>query len=167
MKKIKISFLLSVIMALFFQMLFSISADGQQIIQGTIPKAIARLGLKPIKRLDTTQQLSFTIGLPLRNQKALEERLSQIYDPNSTMYHHFQTTEQFTAEFDPTETDYQTLMSFCKGNGLKITGTTKNRMVLEVRGTVTNIERALHVTMNRYQNQQKHEPSLLRTKNLS
>ena len=155
MKNIKISFLFSVVLVLLFETVFSISVDGQQIIHGNVPKAIARLGIKPIGQMDTTHQLSFTIGLPLRNEAALKKRLHQIYDPASPMFHHYQTVEQFTAEFGPTESDYHQVISFCKANGLIIIDTTKNRMTIEVRGEVGKIERAFHVILNRYMHPNK------------
>jgi uncharacterized repeat protein (TIGR03803 family) len=95
--------------------------------------------------------LNLAIGLPLRNQEALTNRLRQIYDPASPNYRHYLTPEQFTEQFGPTEKDYQAVISFAKANGLTVTATHPNRMLVDVSGSVTDIERALHVTLRVYQ----------------
>ena len=47
--------------------------------------------------------------------------------------------------------DYQDLIAFVKANGLTVSGTRPNRMVMDVKGAVTDIEKAFHVTMRVYQ----------------
>ena len=124
-------------------------AAGTQVLRGHVPAAVARQ--HPVGRFPNTNRLNLAIGLPLRNQEALTNLLRQIYNPASTNYHHYLTPEQFTKMFGPTEKDYQAVMAFAKANGLKITGTHPNRMLVDVNGTAGNIERALHVTMRTYQ----------------
>jgi subtilase family serine protease len=53
--------------------------------------------------------------------------------------------------FGPTEKDYATVVAFAKANGLEVTTTHPNRMLVDVRGTVANIQKAMHVTMHLYQ----------------
>jgi subtilase family serine protease len=86
------------------------------------------------------------------HQEALTHLLGQIYDPASPNYHHFLTPEQFTARFVPTEADYQSVIAFAKANGLTITGRHPNRMLVDVSGSVADIERMMHVTMHVYKN---------------
>ncbi|HEX7618146.1 MAG TPA: protease pro-enzyme activation domain-containing protein, partial [Verrucomicrobiae bacterium] len=90
------------------------------------------------------------IGLPLRNQAALGMLLSEIYSPASTNYHRYLTPEQFTERFGPTEQDYQTVIAFAKRNGLTVTATHANRVLLDVSGPVPDIERAFGVTLRTY-----------------
>ena len=98
-----------------------------------------------------TNQLNLAIGLPLRNREALTNLLRQIYDPASPNYHHYLTPDQFTEKFGPTEKDYQAVIAFAKANGLTVTGTHPNRMLVDVSGSVANIQKAMHVTMRVYQ----------------
>jgi subtilase family serine protease len=100
--------------------------------------------------LPPTQRLSLAIGLPLRNQEELDALLQQLYDPASPNFHHYLTPEQFTARFGPTENDYQLLMDFAKSNGLRVTVTHPNRVVLDVEGTVVDIQKAFHTTLRTY-----------------
>ena len=97
-----------------------------------------------------TNTLPLAIGLPLRNEAALNELLQQLYDPHSTNFHRFLTPQEFTARFGPTEQDYQTVRSFAEGNGLTVVGTYPNRVVLDVEGCASNVEQAFHTTLQTY-----------------
>jgi subtilase family serine protease len=120
-----------------------------QTLRGHVPEVLSRL--QSVGRLSSSTNLHLAIGLPLRNQEALTNSLQQIYDPGSANYHHYLTPEQFAARFGPTEQDYQKVINFAKANGLTVTGTHPNRLLLDVNGAVADIEKALHVTMRVYQ----------------
>jgi uncharacterized repeat protein (TIGR01451 family) len=60
------------------------------------------------------------------------------------------TPEQFADQFGPSEEDYQKVANFAKVSGLQIAGTYSNRMLLDVRGKVSDIQRAFHVTLRIY-----------------
>jgi subtilase family serine protease len=124
---------------------------GRQILPGHIPLAVPRLHLQPSGALAATQHLKLAIGLPLRNLESLTNLLGQIYDPASPNYHHYLTPQQFTEQFGPTEQDYQAVIAFAKANGLTVTGTHPNRVLVDVDGTVAEVQQAFHVTMRVYQ----------------
>ena len=96
-------------------------------------------------------KLSLAIGLPLRNQEALTNLLARIYDPASPQYRQYLTSDQFTAMFGPTEEDYQKLTAFVQARGLTVTRTHPNRMILDVKGSVAEIEKAFQVSLRLYQ----------------
>ncbi len=123
---------------------------GRQMLHGHVPPAIARFNLQPLNRLPSTNQLNLAIGLPLRNQAALDKLLAEIYDPASTNYHRYLAPEQFTAQFGPTEADYQSLIAFAKTNGLTVTATYPNRALLDVSGNVATVEKVFRVKLNEY-----------------
>ena len=125
------------------------SATAQEILRGHVPKAVARL--QSTGELPKTQRLNIVIGLPLRNQPALTAFLQQLYDPNSPQYHKFLTPDQFTEKFGPTESDYQAVIAYAHAQGLTVTKTHPNRMLVDVGGSVADIQKALHVTMRLYQ----------------
>lgn len=124
---------------------------GQKILAGHVPSAIARLNLQSMGDLSTSTNLRLAIGLPLRNQGEMADLLREIYDPGDPHYHHFLTPEQFTQMFGPSEADYQAVVAFVQTNGLTVAGTYSNRMLLDVNGTVADIEKAFHVTLRMYQ----------------
>jgi hypothetical protein len=115
-----------------------------------VPAAVARLHLQPVGNLPSSQRLNLVIGLPLRNSQALDQFLEQLYDPASTIFHQYLTPEQFTERFGPTEEDYQAVIAFAQRNHLTITATSANRLVLNVSGSVADIQQAFHVTMRSY-----------------
>ena len=126
-----------------------VCAAERQVVHVHLPAAAARL--QPLGPMGSSQPLNLAIGLPLRNQEALTNLLQQIYDPASPNYHHFLTPEQFTEQFGPSEQDYRAVIAFAKANGLTVTAEHPNRMLVDVSGSVADIERALHVTMQVYQ----------------
>ena len=129
-----------------------VEAAGLKVLPGhTIPADVAALKLQPIGNVAATARLHLAIGLPLRNREALTNLLEQIYDPASPNYHHYLTPEQFTEMFGPSEQDYQTVIAFAKANGLTVSGTSSNRLLVDVDAAVPDIERAFHVKMRLYQ----------------
>ena len=124
---------------------------GKQLLHGHVPPAIAHFHLQPMNRLPATNRLNLAIWLPLRNQEALNKLLAEIYDPASTNYHRYLTPEQFTAQFGPTEQDYQSLIHFAQTNGLTVTATYPNRVLLDVSGNTASVEKVFHVKLNVYQ----------------
>ena len=105
----------------------------------------------PLRHSSRWTRLNLAIGLPLRDREGLTNLLQQLYDPASPNYHRFLTPEQFAERFGPTEKDYQAVVKFAQTHGLIVTGKHPNRTLVSVRGTVADIERAFHVTLNEYQ----------------
>jgi len=86
----------------------------------------------------------------MRNETELSDLLNQIYDPSSPIYHHYLTPAQFTERFGPSIQDYQAVIAYAKKHGLRVTATYSNRMLVDVNGSVPDIERAFHLKMNVY-----------------
>jgi len=101
-------------------------------------------------RLPATQTMRLVIVLPLRNQAELDSFLQEVYDPTSPSYRKFLTVDEFTSRFGPTQEDYDTVIQFAERHGLTVVGTSRNRVNLDVTGTVANIESAFHLNMGVY-----------------
>ena len=123
-------------------------ANAQQVLSGHVPQAVA--SSRELKSVATTTRLNLAIGLPLRNQNELDELLAELQDPESPNFKHYLTAQQFAAELGPTEQDYQSLIQFSHEDGLVVTGTHSNRLLLDVSGETSAIEKALHVKMMVY-----------------
>ena len=111
-----------------------------------------------LNRLPATQSLRLNIALPLRNESELDDLLQELYDPQSPSFHQFLSVQEFTERFGPTEEDYAAVIRFARQNGLTVTGTSPNRMVVDVTGSVADIERAFHVNMGVYQHPTEERP---------
>ena len=48
-------------------------------------------------RLAESQMMTLDVVLPIADQSALDQFLSELYDPNSPSYHHYLTPAEFTA----------------------------------------------------------------------
>ena len=101
--------------------------------------------------LPKSQKIELAIVLPLRNEAQLDALLKRLYDPSSVDYQKFLSVEEFTSQFGPTEADYQAVVDFATKNGLTVTGTTKNRLIVPVEGTAAQINAAFNVSMGLYQ----------------
>jgi subtilase family serine protease len=120
-----------------------------QSLQGHVPAVVA--GLQPVGRLPSTNVLHLAIALPLRNRDALANLVQRLYDPASPDYHHYLTPDQFTGRFGPSQEDYQALSNFANANGLTVTATHPNRTLLDVSGSVADVEKTFHVVLHVYQ----------------
>jgi Pro-kumamolisin, activation domain len=110
---------------------------------------------KVIGQMAATDRLNVALTLPLRNEGQLDLLLEQRYDRTSPQYRQFLTVEQFTEQFGPTPADYQKVREFAEKYGLTVTNTSVNRLVLDVSGTVAEIEAAFQVHMQVYQHPTK------------
>jgi uncharacterized repeat protein (TIGR01451 family) len=123
-------------------------------LHGHVPAIVSHLQQKG--DLPAATDLQLAIGLPLRNCEALTNLLQQIYDPSSTNYHHYLSPEQFAAQFGPTEQDYQAVIHFAQANGLSVTATSPNRMLLNVSGKASKVEKAFNVALHTYAHPSEH-----------
>jgi subtilase family serine protease len=117
-------------------------------LAGHIPPTVSQL--VPAGNLPATNELRLAIGLPLRNPDALTNLIARMYDPADSNYRRFLTPQEFTERFGPTIAQYDRVISFAKTNGLAVVGIHPNRIVLDVRGAVADIERAFHTKLLNY-----------------
>lgn len=126
------------------------AAQEMKTLYGHVPAAISRYHLKPTGQLAPDSVLNLTISLPLQNQQALNNLLQQVYDPSSSNYHHYLTPDQFNAQFGPSDEDYKMALNFAKVNGLNVVATYSNRMILDISGKASDIEKAFQVRLHTY-----------------
>ncbi|MEO7719031.1 MAG: RICIN domain-containing protein [Capsulimonas sp.] len=116
---------------------------------GSVHRGVAQS--RALSRLDASSGLELAISLPVRNQALLDATIQELYDPNSPNYHQYFSVDDFNKTFGPTDQDYNTVITFLKAHGLAVSQTYKNRMIVDVRGSIGSIEQTFHVHMNRYQ----------------
>ncbi|HEY6250609.1 MAG TPA: protease pro-enzyme activation domain-containing protein [Candidatus Angelobacter sp.] len=122
-----------------------------QVLQKHVRPVVANAQVVPMGTLPLTQRMKLAIMLPLRNQGELTSLLGRLSDPSSPDYHHFLSVDQFTEQFGPTVQDYQAVIDFAKANGFDVTDTPANRLLVDVEGSVAQIQQAFHVSMRVYQ----------------
>ena len=113
-----------------------------------IPKAVGKA--RAVDHLQATKRLSLSLAIEPRNAEAISSFVDSLYDPGSPQYRHFVTPEQYGAMFGATEQDYAALQDWAKSKGFTVKKTFKNRLVLSVEASVSDIEKAFKVSMNVY-----------------
>ncbi len=104
-----------------------------------------------LSRLPATESLRLHMVLPLRNQAGLDKFLRDVSDPASPSYRHFLTVSEFTAQFGPSEEDYDALTRYATSNGFQVVGGSRDGMDLQIEAPVAAIEKAFNLSMNIYQ----------------
>ncbi|MGA7220065.1 MAG: S53 family serine peptidase [Candidatus Sulfotelmatobacter sp.] len=104
-----------------------------------------------VGHLPSNQMMQVQVILQHRNQAGLDQFLKEQQDRTSPNYHKVLTVDQFTEQYGPSRADYETVKAFLQKNGLEILSGSRNRMLLQVRGPVSSIETAFHVSMGKYQ----------------
>ncbi|MGA9508192.1 MAG: protease pro-enzyme activation domain-containing protein [Candidatus Sulfotelmatobacter sp.] len=144
--------LVGAIVAVLF-LISAISAQAQQTLQvlhNHVRPVVANGQAAPVGVLPPSQRMNLAIMLPPRDQANLDSLLGRLYDPTSPNYHQFLSVSQFTEQFGPTVEDYQAVVDFAKANGFTVTNTPPNRLLVDINGTVAQIQSAFHVVMTVY-----------------
>ncbi|HLH54423.1 MAG TPA: protease pro-enzyme activation domain-containing protein [Verrucomicrobiae bacterium] len=117
-------------------------------LHGHVPEISRRL--TPKENLSSDKQIRLAIGLPLRDEAGLSEFLNSVYDPASPAFHQYLTPEQFTEKFGPTQEQYEKVVAFARQHHLAVTARHSNRLVLDVAGSVGDVQRAFNVTLRNF-----------------
>ncbi|MGD0814313.1 MAG: protease pro-enzyme activation domain-containing protein [Verrucomicrobiota bacterium] len=115
------------------------AAPQRRLLTSHIPPGPATGGL----RWEPTNRVNLLIGLPLSKPAELETFLRQIYNPASSNFHHYVTSQQFTDRFGPTSDDYQKVIAFAERSGFAISVKHAGRMVLEASASSADVVDAL------------------------
>ncbi len=122
--------------------------DSPFVLKNQIAPLVSRAQL--VGPASSQQQLNLSVGLQLRNQQELDNLLSAIYDPHSSMYHHFLTPQAFAAEFGPTNDQVQQVKDYLQQQGLTVIHVSSNGLLIDTTATVAQAEAAFSVTINDY-----------------
>jgi subtilase family serine protease len=126
-------------------------SQAQSFLTHHVRSIVGNAETQAIGRLPANQIMNLDIVLALRNQAGLQSLLREIYDPTSASYRHFLTVPEFTARFGPTQEDYDQVLQFAKTNGFTVVGGTRDGMDVQIRGPVSSVETAFHVSMQTFQ----------------
>lgn len=89
------------------------------------------------------------VGLALASPRSDAEASYEeaIYDPSGPLYHHFLTPAQFASEFGVPRSAYQAVLGWLSSGGLRVTFTDASGTWVQATGTVSQIERLMHITI--------------------
>jgi kumamolisin len=106
---------------------------------------------KRMAKMAADQLMTLNVVLPLKDQSGLNAFLATIYNPSSPSYRQFLTVPQFTERFGPTQKDYNEAVQYLRKKGFTVIGGSRDSMNILIRGHVSTIEKAFHITLNTYQ----------------
>jgi kumamolisin len=121
-----------------------------RMLPGHVPDVVARRLAVLLGHHNPHASLRLAIGLRLRHRAALRRFLRALDDPASADYHHFLTQQQANQRFDPTVAQERAVERWLQSSGLTVMHTYPNHLIVDVRGTVAQIERLLHLSIKNY-----------------
>ena len=126
------------------------NSPAQSMMTHHVREAVRNGQAQPTGQLAADQIMNLNIVLPLSNEAGLKNFLGELYDPTSASYRHYLTVPEFTAKFGPSQADYDAVVNFVKLNGFTVIGGSRDGMNVEIRGPVSAVEHAFHVSMRTY-----------------
>ena len=127
------------------------SAESQHLLTNHVRPATSNGQARLISHMSASQTLRLDVVLAMRNSEGLDRLLDQLYDPSNPNFRHFLTVKEFTEKFGPSQEDYDAVVRYAKANGFEVVGGTRDRMDVQIKGSVETIEKAFHVSMGLYQ----------------
>src|SRR5258708_5207184 len=103
-----------------------------------------------------TRILSLSIALAPRNQGMLNALIRAQNDPHSGLYHQYITPQQYVAQFAPTQTSVDQVVSWLRSQGLAVGQGSSNHLLIDAAGSVSTIERAFDVSLADYSYHGRH-----------
>jgi kumamolisin len=129
----------------------TMNSQAQSVLTRHMREVVRTRQVQPIGQLPSNRIMNLDVVLPLRDQPGLDSFLKELSDPSSPSYRQFLTPAQFTQKFGPTQADYDAVVRFAKANGFEVVGGTRDGMDVQIRGPVSAVEGAFHLTMRTYQ----------------
>ena len=99
---------------------------------------------------DPAKTIEVSVWLNLHDRAALDTLAQQLYDRTSPNYHHWLKNSDL-ARFAPTTQEAATMREFFESHNLKVVTVGPNNFFMRARGTVSDVQTAFHVTLNKYQ----------------
>jgi subtilase family serine protease len=108
-----------------------------------------------------SKSITVTVWLNQHNKAAFDESVRQMYLKGSPNYHHWLTKEQYKANFAPSAADVAKVREFLISRNLKVSAADENNHFISATGSVSDVQSAFHVQINRFQsNGQTHRANL-------
>src|SRR5579864_1318253 len=100
---------------------------------------------------DPAKVIELSFWLNPRNRGELDTIAKNLYDQTSPQFRHFLTRKQIATRCAPSAAEMKVVRQFLEANNLKVMRVGPMNFFVHVKGTVGDIENALHVQLNQYQ----------------
>jgi len=100
---------------------------------------------------DAAQMLRLAVVLALPHREEERQFLEDVQNRQSPLFHHFLSAAEWNARFGPTAEAEQAVVDWATSQGLTVTHRYDNRLAVDLEAPAGTIEKALELTINRYQ----------------
>jgi subtilase family serine protease len=116
----------------------------------SVPAQVASATLMGPHQAAPGEQFTVDLLMAMNNQSQMHTLMGELYDPQSSLYHHWLQTGEFDARFGPTASQVAAAKSFLTGAGLTLVSDNTSAFLLEAQGSLAKIEAAFHVSIMDY-----------------
>ncbi|GEM_PF-1132412 len=127
-----------------------------RLLRGAVLPIIASGRARRLGTYSKTETISLAVGLKIRRPGVLNAVLAELTNRHSPRYHHWLTQADANRLFNPTASQQNAVAAWLRSNGLAVTHTYPNHLLVDARGSVGSVERMLHVSLHRYQVSLRH-----------
>ena len=125
-------------------------APPVRLLRGQTPPAVSR-GMAVRRGLHAPDgALTLTIGLGARNVATLDAVITAASDPANPRYGHYLTRDEYRVRFAPTDADVSAVRGWAERAGLRVDAVSPERLLVTARGTTSQVQRLLGVTIDDY-----------------
>ena len=94
--------------------------------------------------------MTIAVALTLRDASALQSYVQQISDPSSPLYGQHLSLAEANQEFNPTQQEEDQVVTWLRANGLQITHTYPNHLLVDASGSSQRIAAMLNMSLYTY-----------------
>ena len=94
--------------------------------------------------------ISLNLDLAVRERAALQQLIVAASTPGSPSYGHYLSKSQYMARFAPTSADVESVSAWARGEHLRVTGVSKDNLLVHVRGPTAAVEHAFNVAVGEF-----------------
>ena len=114
-------------------------------LSGSVPPSVASHELNQSSTTSSSgsQSLTLTVTLNRNNQTGFERYLAGVEDKASPTYRHFLTQSRLTALYGPSQSSYDSVLSWFRTQGFDLVQGSANHLTLTLKGSRSQADNAL------------------------
>jgi subtilase family serine protease len=99
---------------------------------------------------DPNSMMTIVVALKMQNEQEFDDLLDGLNDPSSPDFLQFLTPDDFLSRYATAQEDVDSVSVYLASQGLSIQQVTSNHMFIQASGTVSQVEQAFSININKY-----------------
>jgi Pro-kumamolisin, activation domain/Fibronectin type III domain/IPT/TIG domain len=104
-------------------------------------------GARAAGAIAASATVSATLAMRLPNQSAVTAFINATANPRSSQYHRYLSKGQFATRFGPSRASVAAVESALRADGLKVTGVSANRLLVNFTGSASRVGATFHTSL--------------------